>query len=239
MTGRFLSALFKGSGRDRDCVAKAINSSLYDALIFDMDGTIIDNMQVHHRAWQHLLLDLGHNWSLAEVKERVWGKNEEIFERIFPGRFTPEQVKEFADGKERHYVELYRDEIEMLAGLEQLLIDARSRGMKLGIATAAPPICVDFVREALQLEKFFDIIVDASQVLFGKPHPEVYLSTAEKLGVASDRCLVFEDAPVGVEAAKRAEMPTYVLLTTHSKEEFARYPNVAGYALDFREFTVV
>jgi beta-phosphoglucomutase len=213
-----------------------INPDAYKALIFDMDGTIIDNMVVHHQAWQQLLLELGHAWTLEEIKERVWGKNEEIFERIFPGRFSHEEIAELSERKERRYVEIYRPQIAMLAGLERLLIDARARGMRLGIATAAPPLCVDFVSETLALDRYFDTIVDAQQVVRGKPHPEGYLMAAGRLGVDPSECLVFEDAPVGVEAAEAAGMSAFVLLTTHAEPEFARFSNVLGFVRDFSGF---
>lgn len=217
----------------------AIDSASHKALIFDMDGTIVNNMMVHHRAWQQLLVELGHNWTLEEIKERVWGKNEEIFARLFPGRFSQEEVAELSDRKERRYVEIYRPEIAMLAGLEQLLTDARVRGMRLGIATAAPPICVEFVREALALDRYFDTIVDAQQVTRGKPHPEGYLMAASRLGVDPDECLVFEDAPVGVEAAEAAGMQAFVVLTTHCREEFERFSNVRGFVGDFLGFSLL
>jgi beta-phosphoglucomutase family hydrolase len=203
------------------------------ALIFDMDGTIIDNMMVHHRAWQQLLGELGYSWTLEEIKARVWGKNEEIFERLFPGKFSQEQVAELTERKERRYVEIYRPDIAMLAGLEKLLEDARSMGVRLGIATAAPRVCVDFVREALSLENYFDTIVDAQQVTKGKPHPEGFLRAAECLGVSPEECVVFEDAPVGVEAAQAAGIRTYVVLTTHAEDEFHRFKNVQGFIRDF------
>lgn len=224
--------------RSGDDAVFVIDSGRCDALIFDMDGTIVDNMTVHHRAWQNLLAQLGYEWSLAEIKERVWGKNEEIFERLFPGKYTQEEIQKLAESKERHYVELYRNDIAMLDGLEQLLVHARARGIKLGIATAAPPICVEFVREALNLPRFFDVIVDAAQVVRGKPHPEVFLQTAGKLSVSPERCVVFEDAPIGVEAAYGAAMNAYVLLTTHAREEFAGFSNVAGFSRDFKPFSI-
>lgn len=210
-----------------------LDTSAVKALIFDMDGTIIDNMMVHHRAWQQLLGELGYSWTLEEVKARVWGKNEEIFERLFPSQFSQEQVAELTERKERRYVEIYRPDIAMLAGLEKLLEDARSMGVRLGIATAAPRICVDFVRDALSLENYFDTIVDAQQVSKGKPHPEGFLRAAECLGVSPEECVVFEDAPVGVEAAQAAGMRTYVVLTTHTQDEFSRFTNVRGFIRDF------
>jgi beta-phosphoglucomutase len=213
-----------------------INPEAHKALIFDMDGTIIDNMMVHHRAWQQLFLELGYAWTLEEIKERVWGKNEEIFERIFPGRFSPQEIAQLAERKERSYVEIYRPQIAMLAGLDRLLVDARAKGLRLGIATAAPPICVEFVREALELDTYFDTIVDAHQVARGKPHPEGYLMAASRLGVEPSECLVFEDAPVGVAAAEAARMSAFVVLTTHAEVEFARFSNVLGFVRDFSGF---
>lgn len=210
-----------------------LDSGAVKALIFDMDGTIIDNMMVHHRAWQQLLGELGYSWTLEQVKERVWGKNEEIFERLFPGKFSQEQVAELTERKERRYVEIYRPDIAMLAGLEKLLEDARVLGIKLGIATAAPRICVDFVRDALSLENYFDTIVDAQQVSRGKPHPEGFLRAAECLGASPEECVVFEDAPVGVEAAQGAGMMTYVVLTTHDQAEFSHFSNVRGFIRNF------
>jgi beta-phosphoglucomutase family hydrolase len=215
-----------------------INPEDHKALIFDMDGTIIDNMMVHHRAWQQLFLELGYTWTPEEIKERVWGKNEEIFERIFPGRFSPEEIAQLAERKERRYVEIYRPQIAMLAGLEQLLMDARAKGMRLGIATAAPPLCVDFVREALVLDNYFDTIVDAQQVARGKPHPEAFLMAASRLGVEPSECLVFEDAPVGVEAAEAARMSAFVVLTTHAEPEFSRFSNVLGFVHDFSRLSL-
>ncbi len=218
--------------------AITLSRSTFKAFIFDMDGTIIDNMMVHHRAWQQLLGELGYSWTLEEIKARVWGKNEEIFERLFPGKFSQEQVAELTQRKERRYVEIYRPDIVMLAGLERLLGDARSRGVRLGIATAAPRICVDFVRDALSLENYFDTIVDAQQVSRGKPHPEGFLRAAECLGVSPHECVVFEDAPVGVEAAQAAGMKTYVVLTTHTQEEFSRFDNVQGFIRDFESVLI-
>lgn len=215
-----------------------LERAVVKALIFDMDGTIIDNMMVHHRAWQQLLGELGYSWTLEEIKARVWGKNEEIFERLFPGKFSTEQVAELTERKERRYVEIYRPDIAMLAGLEKLLEDARSTGVRLGIATAAPRICVDFVRDALSLENYFDTIVDAQQVSRGKPHPEGFLRAAECLGVSPGECIVFEDAPVGVEAAQGAGMMTYVVLTTHEQEEFRHFSNVRGFIRDFESVSI-
>lgn len=208
-------------------------------LLFDMDGTMIDNMMVHHRAWQQLLAELGLDLTLHQVKESVWGKNEDIFERIFPGRFTVEEARKLGEGKERKYIEVYRDEIKMVDGLEPFLYSAMAAGCPLAIATAAPRICVDFVFESLALSRFFSVVVHADQVGRSKPHPDPYLKAAELLGVQPEDCIVFEDAPVGIRASEAAGMPSYVLLTTHSEEEFSDFPGILGFVKDFTSFRVV
>jgi beta-phosphoglucomutase len=207
-------------------------------LLFDMDGTLIDNMMVHHRAWQQLLADLGLNLSLQQVKESVWGKNEDIFERIFPGRFTREEARRLGEDKERKYIEVYRNEIRMLDGLESFLFAAAAARCPMAIATAAPRICVDFVFESLTLSRFFSVVVHADQVGRSKPHPDPYLKAAELLKVRPEDCIVFEDAPVGIRASEAAGIPSYVLLTTHSEEEFADFRGILGFAKDFTSFAV-
>jgi beta-phosphoglucomutase len=215
-----------------------IDTASCSALLFDMDGTMIDNMAVHHETWRELLHTLGHQWSLEQVKERIWGKNEEIFERLFPGRYSLEEKLRLATQKERWYIERYRSSIVMLPGLETLLLNAREAGLKTAIVTAAPRMNVDFAYEALQLARFFDTVVHADEVTYGKPHPEGYRLAAQRLMVHPRECLVFEDAPVGVKAAHAAHMDSYVLLTTHQRDEFTLFPNIRDFVDDFNRFTI-
>lgn len=202
-------------------------------LLFDMDGTLVDNMVVHHRAWQEHLKELGLTLSMDEIKATIWGKNEDIYERIFPGRFTLHQMRELGEKKELRYVELYTPEIAFLPGLEDFLTAAKEVGCPMAIATAAPKVCVDFVSHALRLGRFFTTIIDADQVQRSKPFPDPYLAAARALGASLERCIVFEDAPVGVRSAEAAGMRSYVLLTTHQRHEFASFPKVLGYLADF------
>jgi beta-phosphoglucomutase len=203
------------------------------ALIFDIDGTIIDNMGYHHRAWQRLMAELGLKWSLEEVKAKMWGKNEEIFERLFPGKYSSQQVLEMTRQKELWYIESFRPHIQLVRGLPALLKEAQARGVKLGLATAAPSMCVEFAVGALALDQHFEVIVKADDVKMSKPHPETFLMAAAKLGVEPQLSLVFEDAPVGVTAADAAGIDSVVLLTTHSKEEFARFNRVRAFVEDY------
>lgn len=209
------------------------------ALLFDLDGTIIDNMSYHYAAWRELLLELGHDWTMEKIRAEIWGKNQEIFERIFPGRFTYEEATNLTYKKELHYIELYRPHVQMLPGLENFLIAARKAGIKLAVATAAPRVCVDFATEALKLNDYFDCIVHAEMVKRSKPDPETYLTAASSLGAEPINCIVFEDAPVGVRSAEAAKMESFVLLTTHEREEFTEFKLVKGFVRDFTGFSVV
>jgi len=204
------------------------------ALIFDLDGTMVDNMRYHQLAWQELLHELGYDWSIQEIRDRVWGKNEEIFERLFPGRFTPAEIQAHSLKKELRYIDIYRPHIQLIDGLEVLLQNAKKAKLALAIATAAPRVCVEFVMHTLELAHYVELVVQADEVTHSKPHPETFLTAAARLGVSTDRCIIFEDAPVGVRAAHAAEISSYVVLSTHPEEEFTEFSSVLGFMKDFR-----
>lgn len=199
--------------------------------IFDMDGTMVDNMMVHHRAWQRKLAALGLELTLEEVRQSIHGINEEIIERLFGDRFTPEERRRIAGEKEAEYRNIFTP--ELLPGLDHFLRQAAEHQIPMGIGTAAPPENVWFVLERLQLQPLFQAVIDAKMVTKGKPDPEVFLLVAEQLGLDPTDCLVFEDSPTGAEAARRAGMPAVILTTTHTRDEFARFDHILQFAADF------
>ena len=103
-----------------------------------------------------------------------------------------------------------------LIGLPEFLQQARAAGMRLGVATAADLVNAAFVLEGIGLRQVFDVIVTADDITRGKPDPEIFLLAAQRLGVPPGRCLVFEDAPMGIEAARRAGMLAVALTTSIS-----------------------
>jgi beta-phosphoglucomutase len=203
--------------------------------IFDMDGTMVDNMMVHHRAWQRKLAALGLDLSLEEVRQTIHGINEEIIERLFGNRFTPDERRQIAREKEAEYREIFLPDLRLIAGLDAFLREATRLNIPMGIGSAAPPENVQFVLENLGLHPLFRAVIDAAQVTRGKPDPEVFLTVAERLGLAPEHCLVFEDSPTGAEAARRAGMPAVIVTTTHTPDEFARFDNVVRIVRDFTE----
>ena len=112
---------------------------MFKGIIFDMDGTMIDNMMIHHRAWQRKLAELGMELTVEEVKENIHGINEEILERLFGDRFTPEERQQIAWEKEAAYREIYFPDVQLLPGLPQFLQHVQDAGIPMAIGTAAPP----------------------------------------------------------------------------------------------------
>lgn len=208
------------------------------AFIFDLDGTMVDNMMVHHRAWQRKLAALGLHLSLEEVRQNIHGINEEIIERLFGDRFSPEERRRIAWEKEAEYRDIFLPELRLIEGLDAFLRSAAERAIPMGIGTAAPPENVQFVLEHLNLRPLFRTVIDASQVTKGKPDPEVFLRVAQGLGASPGQCTVFEDSPTGAEAARRAGMKAVIVTTTHPAEEFAHLDNVVRTIRDFRELTL-
>ncbi|MGG9963513.1 HAD family hydrolase [Ferruginibacter sp. SUN106] len=188
--------------------------------LFDLNGTVIDDMQFHIQSWYQILNGLGATISLEETKLQCYGKNEELLERIFPGRFKPDEIKEMIIEKERRYQENFRPYLKLIDGLGEFLEEAYQAKIKMAIGSAAIPFNIDYILDGLQLHKYFPVVVSAYDVVESKPHPETFLLCAEKLNVAPADCIVFEDSPKGVEAAARAGMKAVVITTMHTKEEF-------------------
>lgn len=208
------------------------------AIIFDMDGTMIDNMMVHHRAWLKKLNELGLNMSLEEVMEKVHGVNVEILERLFGDRFTPEERVQISREKEAAYREIYRPDLQLIPGLAEFLEAIKQAGLKMAVASAAPPENVDFTLDNLSLRPYFPVILHAAHVERGKPHPEIYWKTAEQLGVRPEECVVFEDSPVGATAASRAGCALVIVTTTHSPEEFETISGIKGFIDNFEAISI-
>ena len=194
---------------------------------------MVDNMMVHHRAWQRKLAALGLDLTLEEVRQSIHGINEEILERLFGDRFSPEERRRIAWEKEAEYRDIFLSELKLVPGLEAFLKSALQAGIRMGIGTAAPHENVQFVLENLHLRPLFGSVIDASQVIKGKPDPEVFLRVAEELGAEPADCVVFEDSPTGAEAARRAGMQAVIITTTHTAEEFAHFEHVVRVISDF------
>jgi beta-phosphoglucomutase len=205
------------------------------AFIFDMNGTMINDMEYHTRAWQRIFNEeLGGSFSWDEVKQHMYGKNAEVLERVFgPDRFTDAEKNELSLAKEKRYQQEYLPNLALLPGLAEFLEQAHQLNIPMAIASAAIMFNIDFVLDNLNIRHYFKALVSADDVLLSKPHPETFLKAAQLLNIDPVNCLVFEDVPKGAEAALNAGMPAVVLTTTHQKEEFSNLNNVLHFANDY------
>lgn len=208
------------------------------AFIFDLNGTMIDDMDYHIRAWFNIVNSFGANLSYEEVKAECYGKNGEVLERIFPNRFSGEEKDRISIEKETRYQTEFRPHLQLIKGLDEVLRFAREKSIKMGIGSAAIMFNIDFVLDGLQIRDNFDAIVSADDVKRSKPDPETFLKCAEIMDVLPEDCIVFEDAPKGVEAAANAGMSSVVLTTMHTREEFHSYTNILRFEKDFSALPV-
>lgn len=207
----------------------------FEAYLFDLNGTIIDDMHFHARAWHDILNnDLKANITYDETVLQMYGKNQELLERVFgKGHFTQQQMDDFSMEKERRYQAAFKPHIKLIDGLGDFLEKAYQAGIKMAIGSAAIPFNIDFILDNLNLRKYFPVVVSADDVVLSKPDPETFTKGADILGIAYDKCLVFEDAPKGVEAAKNAGMQALALTTLHTPDEFHVTDNVIEFVKDY------
>jgi beta-phosphoglucomutase len=191
-----------------------------DAVIFDMDGVIVDNHAYHHEAWMTFFQKYGLTVE-GDVSHFFGRTNQDILEAVFPDTLDPDHLYQYAGEKEKLYRELYEGNVEITRGLPELLENLLKMGMKLAVATSAPPGNVDFVMKNTGLGRYFDFVVDSSMVAKGKPDPEIYLLAARKLNVSPARCVVVEDSVSGIRAALAAGMKVVAITTTSSRERLA------------------
>jgi len=209
------------------------------AFIFDMDGTIVDNMSFHTASWITFFQRRGKEINADEFFRTTAGRQGgEIIRSHMGDHLLDDEVLALNLEKESVYRELYEPHRKTVSGFDGLIAQAKLHKVALAVATAAPNANITFTLDGLDLRKHFDTVVGAADVARGKPHPDVFLLAAERCGVAPEHCIVFEDAPLGVEAARRAGMKAVVLTTTLPAEAFAEFDNVIHIASDFSQLTM-
>lgn len=207
------------------------------AFLFDLNGTMIDDMHYHTMAWHKVLTnELGAKLSVEEVKVQMYGKNIELLTRIFGAdHFTAEEANKISIEKEKRYQQEFRPHLKLLKGLDSFLQKASEAHIKMAIGSAAIMFNIDFVLDNLNIRHYFSALVSADEVTTSKPHPETFLKCAALLGVKPEECVVFEDAPKGVESALNAGMACVVLTTMHEEEEFSQFDNILAFAGDYTD----
>lgn len=209
----------------------------YKAFLFDLNGTIIDDMHYHTQAWFNILTkQLGADLTFEQVEKEMYGKNEELLVRIFGSeKFTEAEMKTLSHKKEEEYQRQFRSFLKAINGLKNLLEMATRHNIKMAIGTAAIMFNVDFAVDGLHIRQYFEALISADEVKTSKPNPETYLLCAEKLGVKPTDCMVFEDSPKGIEAALNAGMDAVVIKTGHNEADFAHLPNIKFFINDYSD----
>ncbi len=203
------------------------------AFLFDLDGTLIDSMPIHHEAWRRWHERHGLVFDEEGFFEATAGRtNPEILADMLPGRPAAE-YDDLAEEKERLYREGAADVLRPIAGALEMAALARRRGVKVAICTAASPANIEVALNRFPELRAIEVVVCPADGFRGKPHPDIFLEAARQLGVEPEACIVFEDAPLGLEAARRGGMRAVALTTTLPADDFADYPNLVAIHPDF------
>jgi beta-phosphoglucomutase family hydrolase len=200
------------------------------AVIFDMDGVLVDNAYFHERAFAEYFSHFG-----TQLAPEMFGRgNEELMAELFPDE-SKERHRELAVGKEAYYRQIYEPYIKPVAGLIELLNELKNDNILVAVGSSAPIENIDFVLDKLQIRDFFDTIVIAAMVERAKPAPDIYLKAAELLNVKPENCLVFEDALAGIASARAAKMKIVGVATSLPKERLYETDKIIN---DFTEITI-
>ena len=188
------------------------------AVIWDVDGTLVDSGALHFETWATTLGNEGVALTHEQFQSTFGQRNDAVLRVILGPDLSDADSARISDAKETLYRELVRVRgIEPLSGARHWLQTLRAAGWRQVIASSAPYANLDVIVQAMGLAPYFDAIVSADDVAVGKPDPAIFLLAAQRVGVEPERCIVVEDAHVGVEGARRAGMHTVGVLSSHGE----------------------
>ncbi len=202
--------------------------------LFDMDGTIVDNMDFHLIAWREFLKTHGVEMSDEELHYKMRGTIEEGVRRNLGEHLSDEEVAVLGFQKEKMYRDIYAPHLKAFDGFDDFVKNAKQEGVKIALVTAANHHNVDFTLDGLNIRSYFDTIVTGDDVKNGKPDPEGFLIAAERLGATPEECIVFEDSIHGVRAADAAKMKTIVIGDLFKDEQMKDFPFLLKKIYDYK-----
>jgi beta-phosphoglucomutase len=195
--------------------------TLFEGAVFDLDGTVVDNMPIHAKAFEAFMERHGLPPFDTELRARLDGKrNRDIFPILFGRDLSDGEIARFSHEKESLYRELSKGRLAPLRGLIRLLDRLEARGIPVAVATSAPLENVPHTLGESGLLERFERVVRGDTVPRGKPHPDVFLAACDLMERPAPRCVAFEDAPIGVLAARAAGMACVALTTTFDAATF-------------------
>jgi len=196
------------------------------AVIFDMDGVIVDNSKYHQQAWEEFSKEYNIHFTEEKFKTVFFGRiNEEVLPILFNRDLSRQEISKLADEKEKIYREIYAPHLTPVKGLRNLLHELNQANIPVGVATSAPKENVDFIINGLDIGNYINTIIDDSMVSEGKPAPDIYIETAKRLNTKPADCVVFEDSFSGTQSAWNAGAKVVAVTTTMpaKKHKFAHH----------------
>ncbi len=188
-------------------------------VLWDLDGTLVDSAGYHWLAWRDTLAAEGRAVGPEDFANAFGMRNDEILRDLYGKDLAPEWIERVSESKELAYRRLLREQgLSALPGAMAWLARLRESGWRQALASSAPRPNIDAVLEILELGSYLDVVVSADDVGRGKPDPAIFLAAAQRLGLPPARCVVVEDAPAGLEAARRAGMRAIGVLSSHHTE---------------------
>lgn len=205
------------------------------AALFDMDGVLIDSLNQHRESYIRYCEPLGVTLSKEWFDRELFGhQGPDILQKLFPDKYSPEERIEISRVVDGIFQGLIREEVVPVKGVQEFITHLNQSGIPLALGTSGSRGNVQAVLEALGLDNSFSAIMTETDVPRGKPDPAVYQLAAEKLRIPVEECVVFEDTPVGLTAAKNAGARCIALTTTTGRERLG----IANAIIDdFRDLT--
>ena len=186
------------------------------AVLWDLDGTLVDSAHHHWLAWRDVMAREGHPVTFEDFTSSFGHRNDAILRGLLGNDLPDREITRIAGEKEALYRAFVRkDGLEALPGARLWIDRLKAAGWKQAIASSAPAANIEAALQALHLAGFFEAVVSADEVGAGKPDPGVFFAAAARLGVSPERCIVVEDAPAGLEGARRAGMRSIGILSSH------------------------
>jgi beta-phosphoglucomutase len=176
------------------------------AVIWDVDGTLVDTAELHFQAWERMAREMGRPFSRDDFAATFGRRNPEIIRFLFHQDFSDAEVADIGERKERYYRAEAAKGVPLLPGVQTLLQGFQAHGARQAVGSSAPRGNVDLILQLTGSAPYFEAIVGMEDTQRGKPDPQVFLVAAAKLGIPPSRCIVLEDAVAGVEAARAGGM---------------------------------
>jgi len=206
-----------------------------EALIFDMDGTMIDSMPYHAQSWTLFANQHGLAIEVDDLLRRTTGRTgAECMRELFQRDIAHDEAWALIAQKEELYRELFGPVFAEVAGFKSFYAQALERGLRLGVGTAGDQHNIAFAMSHLKLTPYPQAIVGGDEGHPGKPEPAIFLEVARQMNANAENCIVFEDAPFGIEAARRAGMKAVAICSTHTPAQLAG-PHVIAAVRDYHE----